>query len=90
LQKIVRAPLRFLRRVGAVICKHRSRCAANFFLVFATPGHGPPRLGTRFAHPQNHGASRNVAKLRAHSMPLGLRRAILLNKGNTSINRTRM
>jgi hypothetical protein len=89
LQKIPCAPLRFLRRIGAVICKHCSRCAVNFLLVFATPGHGSFPMGTRFAYSENHGANRKMAKFRTHSMPVGLG-AIFLIKWNASINRTRM
>jgi hypothetical protein len=78
LQKIVCPPLRFLRRVGAVICKHCPRCAVNFFLVFATPCDGPLPMGTRFAHSKDHGGNRNMPKggtLRA--LPISKAKALI-------------
>jgi hypothetical protein len=71
-QQVVCPPLRFLRSVDAVICKHCSRCAVNFLLVLATPCHGPLPMGTRSTHSENHGANRNMTTL-LQRVPIGLR-----------------
>jgi hypothetical protein len=88
-QQVVCPPLRFLRSITAVICDHRPRCTIDFILIRAPRWDGLAPMRTMFTHSQDHGATRNMANLHTHAAPFGLR-AIFLNEGTASINRTRM